>query len=506
MEKLFRHMGARKALVICLVLVCAAYVVGSLGVDLSCGPDELVSRAVRSVVEEDPPAPTPTAAPSPTPITTARWALVETLRSLGSVSSARFEVRVSGSNVLNRGLVVRPSLAELEVVSARSGEVAAMVRLVDDEVYIAGPDDPENWLRALDTGDLGGLMHIDPRWPLTRGEGFESETDSEIVMDGSGEVWYLSGLVSPGFTRSTGFSWDKVGARDYPVQYIMGVDAASFLPSEITLAPYPGSIDIRMNLSEYDVAAELPQAPQTAEADAEAVLALVSEAVARIARDARAPAEAAGEDAEAPEVVEPAAVSVVDADLPPVEETLWSESASERAGWRRFDVSELDLSIALPETWRMSFSNGSVFLNAEGMVMETGMNALGESLVGSVSSLERTQPWAWLAWDALSGGSAIPFVLLMDRDYVDLPLSEAAAAYRATVIESNSAVTSEVVYSTFVSGSGAVCAMGRYLVDLGYGPGHSVSDCLFATADGYVSITVGVPDAELSELVMETVR
>ena len=518
MEKLFRHMSVRKVAVISLGAVLILYVVGSLGVDFSWGPDELVTRAVRSAIEDEPEA-TPTAAPTPTPITTARWALVETIRSVDAASSVRFETRVSRSDIVNRGIVVRPSLAAFEVASERTGEVLALVRLIDEHVYVgevgfSGPDAVDastapvanRWLTATSMLELAGLVHMDPRWFLTESESIVLESDSEIVMDGLGERWHLSGLVSPEFARGTGYSWEKLGDRDYPVQYLLEVNARTFLPFEITLVPYPGTTDVRMALDDYDVAGELPQAP-TAVEDSAALSILIASALAASEIEVT---EADGEmEVPAPKVVssDQREDPSVSEDVPALVEDglLRMEVDAERAGWRRFDLLDVGVSLALPETWVMALSNGTIFVGEDGDVVESGMRGLGESLVGSLAASGIEPSWVWLGWDALASGEFVPFVLVMGRDYEGLGLKDAAASYRSGEVENNVALVSEAEYSTFVSDSGAVCAMGRYLLDIGFGRAYGVSDCLLSTIEGYVSIMVGTLDAELSDMLMATV-
>ncbi len=547
MSRWFRHMSAHRAVVICAAILLASYVFATSGVDLSCTPDALIEEAVRSRLEESvtPPPPTPTAAPTPTPVSNARWALEEAIAELEAVSSFVFETRLTGSDVVNRGFVVRPSLISIEVAGTGDDATLAHVRLVAGRVFIAlassdGPsetDAPEadapdggddesaflEWRELSSAEPLAGVVHMNPGLFLSSVDEFLSEVNSEIIMDGGGLRWRLSGLVEPEFMKRMGLSWNLRTGRDYPMQYIISMSADEFVPDEFVFIPYGAGQEITLSLSGHDRPGVRPAIPADAVAVDDEVAAILvgkitqrAEVARRAAALARTPV-ALVPDAAAPEaaasgvtVSSPAVVALTPepSDLAGIlgGEAVWREFSSERAGWRGYEMPGVALTLELPETWRVMWSNGSVFLNGEGNIESLRVRDVAEGLVGGISSARTEFAWGWFGWDTLSGGDT-PFIFIVGYDYGDVGLASAAEVYRDEVVGMNPTLVSEPAYRTFVSDAGAVCAMAEYEVSLLVSGGfYNVADCLFTSRMGYVGVIVGAQNAGFAEIIMGTVR
>ena len=555
MSRWFRHMSAHKAVVICAAILLASYVFATSGVDLSCAPDTLIEEAVRSRLEEPstPPPPTPTAAPTPTPVSNARWALEEAIGELDGVSSFVFETRLTGSDIVNRGFVVRPSLISIELAAAQDDATLAHVRLVAGRVFIAlpssdGPSEADaSGTDALDGGDdasaflewrelssaepLAGVVHMDPGLFLSSVDEFLGQVNSEIIMDGGGQRWRLSGLVEPEFMKRMGVSWNLRTGRDYPMQYIVSVSADEFVPDEFVFIPYGSGQEITLSLSDHDRPGVRPAIPADAVSmDDEAAAILIQDIRQRAEVARRAAVLASTPVAAAPDMAaatagdsdlasaSPAVVSQTPGALAPEVpgslklaeilggESVWREFPSERAGWRGYEMPDVDLTLELPETWRVMWSNGSVFVNSEGDIENVGVRNVAEGLVGGISSVRTEFAWGWFGWDTLAGGDA-PFVFVVGYDYGDVGLASAVEVYRNDVVGMNPTLISEPAYRTFVSDAGAVCAMAEYEMSLLVGGGfYNVADCLFASSSGYVGVIVGARNAGFSEIIMGTVR
>lgn len=521
MYRWFRYMGPHKALVICGVALLAAYVLANLGVDISCGTDEIIRDAVREIAEATPAGPaTATPAPTGTPVSNARWALEESMRRLDELSSFRYLAAVPGDGLENVGFVVRPRQAEVSVV--RDGRELARVRLILDRTYLYEPSDEARspqWLEISDRSMLSDLVHLDPGLLMLASAGFLERADSEIIMSGKGDVWHLSGLLPPDFVRGLGFSWSGAGSGEYPVQYILGVDSDSFLPVSFDFVPYAADREIRVELFDHDVAGVRPAIPadavQTSVEDAErlsdGILSALELANAgNMVRPVPSSAGVASTPVAASTGVPagsggPGDVFVV---VPPVasDEALWVDGPSTRPGWRSYALDRAGIEMDLPQTWRMAWTNGSVFMDAGGDIFEVADPSFADSLVGSVSVAGGEFVWGWLAWDAFGEGrSSFAFITL--RDYGEVFLPEAADLHATETVDLNPTVVSDIERRTFMSDSGVICAMTMYSVNLLWsGIAHEVADCLFASNAGHVGVMVGSVERSGVEAILESVR
>ncbi len=525
----FRRMNTHRVVVICGVILLVAYIFGSTGVDISCGPDELMREAMSAAItEREAPFPTPTAEPTATPISNARWALEETMRQMDEVSSFRFTASARGSNLVNEGLAVRPSLSSISVSASEGAAPLAHVRIIGESAYIALPGDEEDrqiddggtataeysdstyldWTRIRSPGLLSKVVHIDPALLLSSAGAFLSEVDSEIIMDGTGETWQLSGLVNPEFVRSMGYSWTTPSGGDYPAQYIIFVSSESFLPERMSFIPYGAGVELNVLMSDYNRPDDRPAIPASVlEVDVAEEDALVSDVVSRASAErARIRAEEEAETADdiksqsgglTGEIAPAATESIDDPTFPdrPGQAELWSERRSDRRGWWAYEMPEVGASLELPDTWRLSWSNGAVFMNARGEIGAENVRDIAEGLVGAVSASAPGNVWGWFGWDALTDEPTPSFVLIVAYDYPDARLMSAAQTHRESVISLNPTLVADPDYRTFVSDSGAVCAMAGYDINLMNASGqYRVADCLFIADSGYVGVMVGSTD------------
>lgn len=521
MYRWFRYMGAHKALVICGVVLLAAYVFANLGVDISCGPDEILRDAAREMAQETPVGPT-TAIPAPTatPVSSARWALAESMRRLDELSSFRYLAVVPGNRLENAGFAVRERQSEISMVSG--GRELARVRLILERTYLSefsGSDEPAQWLQFPGRGALSDLVHVDPGLLMLSGAGFLEHADSEIIMNGQGEVWHLSGLLDPDFVRSLGFSWSGTSSGDYPVQYILGVEADSFIPVSFNFVPYLGDRELRVELFDHDVAGERPAIP------AEAVE-ISSEDTAALAAGILSESRLSGSEeagGSSPSSADAGAAAVAGRTVAPADRedegdifetvapvgsdgALWVDGPSTRPGWRSYALDGAGVELDLPQTWRMAWTNGRVFLDAGGDIFEVADVSFAESLVGSVSVSGGEFVWGWLAWDAL-GENPSSFAFITLREYGEVFLPEAAELYMAGTVALNPTVVTDVGRRTFLSDSGVICAMAVYSVSLfGSGAAHEVADCLFASGAGHVGVMVGSVERSGIETILESVK
>ena len=513
-------MGARKALVICGVVLLAAYIFANLGVDISCGTDEILRDVAREMAEETLGPATATPAPTATPVSNARWALAESMRRLDELSSFRYLAVVPGYRLENAGFAVRERQSEISVVSG--GRELARVRLILERTYLSGSSgssEPGEWLQLPERRALSDLVHVDPGLLTLSSAGFLEHADSEIIMSGQGEVWHLSGLLDPDFVRSLGFSWPDASSGEYPVQYVLGVEADSFIPVSFNFVPYPGGRELRVELFDHDVAGERPAIPagaveissEDAAALAAGILSASRLADAEDAGGSSPPSADANTATGAGQAVAPAAPEdagdVFETVAPAASDgALWVDGPSTRPGWRSYALDRAGIELDLPQTWRMAWTNGTVFVDAGGDIFEVADASFAESLVGSVSVAGGNFVWGWLAWDTL-GENRSSFALITPRDYGEVFLPEAAELYMAGTVARNPTVVTDIGRRTFLSDAGVICAMAVYSVNLfGSGAAHEVADCLFASGAGHVGVMVGSVERSGVEAILESVR
>ena len=532
----FRNMKMHRTLVICGVIVLAAYVFGSLGADISCGTDELVREAMREATVEGEGSEVaqatvaPTALPTRTPISNARWALLETARELGSVRSFEFRSTLTGSPVVNDGVAVRSSGSVVRLSSGSEDNPAGYVRMVGERTYLSrAPEAPGEELSFREISGLSalvGLVHIEPGRLLTSFDEMVVRVDSEIIMSGGGRTWLLSGLVEPEFMRSMGFSWKRRGDTDYPMQYIIAVDSETFLPDSITFVPFSGAGELKLEMGPYDTDGARPAIPAVfSELDGPGTESLVASILAVIERTKAAEAVSVpaqdSASAAAPLAQEPS-VGLVQGDgplmaVPPSSgapdggtgnTAQWVSAPGSRAGWRSISAPALGLALDLPETWRVARSNGLTLLDIEGEPLGTGAPDLIAGAVGSVSISLDSPRWTWVGWDTLAGTDAsAAFVVMFEVESAGADMMETAAVYREDVLGLNPTLDDVPAFSTFISEAGAVCALARYVAVLVPDSLYDVADCLFATGDGqYAAVIVGAPSDSLWMPVMSSVR
>ena len=520
----FRHMGTFRVLVICAIALFAVYIFGNAGVDLSCGPDEVLMREIGGVMNSESGAVIDIATPVPTPtvVSNARLALEETMTAFDEASSFRYQSAISGGCCVNRGFVVRPSQASVEIATDSEEAPAARLRIIGSDMYVSlagepNSDEPgsrdivgwDDWTLLSGQGWPSDTLHINPVLLISGAGEFLASVDSEIIEIGTGDTWLLSGLVDMSFLMELGYagtSHESVA----PAQFHVFVNAKSFLPEKMVFYIDMGRGELSISFRDYDRPGEMPAIPaefrDVGEDDMARIAKLIGEpsfesglsetiSQPQIESDSSMKALESGRGSPSREAAAKEPGSPADRTLQSADGTSapthWSQSVSPTAGWQTVSISDLGISFDVPQTWNVAWTDGESLTDLSGTPVESGLEPGPESWPSAVSSSESEIRGGWLAWDALSNAENASFLFTFDPGYGNSDLRSAAEIYLSEVIGLNPAlVGGEPSQRTFISDDGAVCALAEYGVRLGGGSESRVLDCLFAAGPVYVAIAV----------------
>lgn len=536
----FRYMRTFRVLVICAVVLFTVYIFGNAGVDLSCGPDEALMREMRDVLDSEGGAVGDFATPVPTPtvVSNARLALDETMTAFDDASSFRYESVISDGCCVNRGFVVRPSLASVEIVAGSDEVPTARLRMVASEIYVSlaveqNSDEPgsrvpvvwDEWMLLSGQGWPSDTLHVNPVLLLSGATEFLASVDSEIIEIGTGDTWLLSGLVDMSFLRELGYTGmgHESGA---PAQFHVFVDAESFLPERIVFYMDMGRGELAISFSNYDRPGERPTIPAEFREAGEDDMAGMAKLIGELSSESGSPETVSqpstesdssmselesGPGSSAKEAAAGEPSSLVDTPLQRANRTsaptLWSQSVSSTAGWQTVSIPHLRISFDVPLTWNVAWTDGESLTDGSGTPVDTGLGSGPENWSGAVSSSESGVRSGWIAWDALWNTEDAPFLFAFDPGYGGSDLRRTAEIYLSEVTGLNpTLVGAAPSQRTFISDYGAVCAMTEYGVRLGEGRESRVLDCLFSASPGYAAIVVVEERGGTAARVLASVR